>query len=839
MPQSSDILECKAFLLTGESQDYSGRNELHLFGRSPELGPLEIIIQNNKPVFFIEQNLSSLPFSIPCQRTQTQLKTFLGQPVDALYFQTQKDLIAARQELASRQMTTYEADIYPCDRFLMERFINCQITLAGTGKKEGSLTRFLNPRLRPAFLDPKFKMVSIDIETGVRSNSLYSIAVHLTGMAGASLAPALAGAGLMKNQPGKAGASLAPALAGAGLMKNQPGKEFDEKKVFMLDPSSSIDEDRLAAKNASRHDAVLFYPSEALLLKDFIQWFQQADPDLILGWNVVSFDLLFLQTKCRDLGILFEIGRNRRAAVIKKRQLGGHFAIVPGRVVLDGPVALRSSFYSFEDFSLETVSQEILGEGKLIQPGQNKIQAIEQMFREDKAALAHYNLHDAVLVTKIFEKTGLLQLYVKRAQISGLLLDQIGLSTAAFDHFYLPRLHRRGFVAPNISDVQLLEHAAGGYVIPPQTGLYDHVLVLDFKSLYPSIIRTFSIDPLSRLLATEDPEPVVTPQNFKFSRKEAILPEFIRELMELRSQAAAKNDGPLSQAIKILMNSFYGVMGSAGCRFYHSDLPTAITSTGQWLLLGSKDFLEAKGYEVLYGDTDSLFVRVQSPSSFLPRFKGEDEGGGVGHQLAAELSSYWQQKLKNDFNVTSYLEVKFEKFYRRFALPKGRAAEGAGAKKRYAGLRVQADKKNLEFVGMEFVRSDWTKLAKEFQEGLYQRIFENENPESWIKKFVQEVREGKVNLKLIYRKRLRKGIEDYTKSIPPHVKAALQLKKPGREIKYIITKTGPVPIELNPQNIDYNHYVEKQLKPIADSILPFIGLSFENISKPAQYSWNF
>src|SRR5690606_34322400 len=128
--------------------------------------------------------------------------------------------------------------------------------------------------------------------------------------------------------------------------------------------------------------------------------------------------------------------------------------------------------------------------------------------------------------------------------------------------------------------------------------------VLDFKSLYPSIIQTFKIDPLSRLLS--DINPVSTPGEYRFSLTEHFLPQFIDQLMEQRSIAKKNDDKALSQAIKILMNSFYGVMGSYGCRFYHPSLPSAITGTGKHLLLGSRSFLEERGYKVVYGDTDSL-----------------------------------------------------------------------------------------------------------------------------------------------------------------------------------------------------------------------------------------
>ena len=132
-------------------------------------------------------------------------------------------------------------------------------------------------------------------------------------------------------------------------------------------------------------------------------------------------------------------------------------------------------------------------------------------------------------------------------------MDRLGMMTAAFDHFYLPKLHREGFVASDIKDIEPSGQAAGGYVIEPIPGIYENVVVLDFKSLYPSIILTFKIDPLSRLY--NNIEPISTPQGYKFSSVKHYLPELISKLMEQRNTAKKNDDKYLSQAIKILMNS--------------------------------------------------------------------------------------------------------------------------------------------------------------------------------------------------------------------------------------------------------------------------------------------
>lgn len=269
-------------------------------------------------------------------------------------------------------------------------------------------------------------------------------------------------------------------------------------------------------------------------------------------------------------------------------------------------------------------------------------------------------------------------------------------------------------------------------------------------------------------------------------------------------------------------------MGSYGCRFYHPDLPSAITSTGHYLLLGSKEYFQNKGYEVVYGDTDSLFVKLK---------KGEGASAEkIARSLADELNNYWKEKLKFEFKVESFLEIEFEKHYKKFIITPMRRSE-SGAKKRYAGLLLSNEIEKIEFVGMEFVRSDWTRLAKEFQVELYERLFHNLDVADWIREIVSKVNKGELDDKLIYRKRLRKGIDEYTKNVPPQVRAARMIDSAENVVYYVITKRGPIPIELDHSDIDYQHYIEKQLKPIADSVLMIFGESFDSINKSSQLNF--
>ena len=128
--------------------------------------------------------------------------------------------------------------------------------------------------------------------------------------------------------------------------------------------------------------------------------------------------------------------------------------------------------------------------------------------------------------------------------------------------------------------------------------------------------------------------------------------------MGKREEAKRNKDIYLSQAVKILMNSFYGVMGTPGCRFYNPDLPTAVTGTGQWVLKTASTFLRDSGYEVIYGDTDSVFVCLKSVEY--------SDTCAAGLRLAETVNSYFSRVLMDEYRVKSELEIEFEKHYVKF-----------------------------------------------------------------------------------------------------------------------------------------------------------------------------
>ncbi|MES9855367.1 MAG: DNA polymerase II [Sedimenticola sp.] len=761
------LINQPAFLLTRQWRDTPVGIELELWATS-EKGTLRLVIPGQQAICFVERLNSMDAGNIHLQRKPLELRSLADEPVDGLYFQQQRQLLQLRERAANQGVMLLESDIKPADRYLMERFITAPMQISGEAKVKAGYLELRSPQIKQGEYLPDFSFISLDIETD--------------GIDGEILSIAFCGQGHEE------------------ILMQGEGKHW---------PCDL---------------PVHWFTSEALLLRGFIKRFQQLDPDLILGWNLINFDLNILDQHCRRHRIPFAIGRaNSTAAVLQPHQPGQpRIASIPGRVALDGIDNLRAAFWSFESFALGDVAAELLGRKKLIESsGDEKIAEIRRLYREDRPALAAYNLEDCRLVEAIFEKTDLLNFITQRSVMTGLPLGRQGGSVAAFDNLYLPRLHRAGAVAHDIGAIKHNISSPGGYVMNSQPGLYDNVLVLDFKSLYPSIIRTFHIDPLGMVRPGDNPVPGFL--EAQFSRSEGILPGIISDLWKKRDQAKRDHNKPLSQAVKIIMNSFYGVLGSSGCRFFDPRLASSITRRGHEIITRSRDWLEHQGFQVIYGDTDSVFVLLGSGHS-------EDEAKETGERLAKALNLWWTATLKEEFQLPCQLEIEFETHFIRFLMPTIRGSE-TGSKKRYAGyLRDSKGEYQIIFKGLESVRSDWTPLAQIFQRELYRRIFFNEPYEAYVADTATQLKAGELDHLLVYRKRLRRKLDDYTRNVPPHVQAARKLGKSGRSIRYLITLNGPEPITQVVSPIDYQHYIDRQLEPVADGILHFVNDSFERIT---------
>ncbi|MCB1691196.1 MAG: DNA polymerase II [Pseudomonadales bacterium] len=770
------------FLLTRQWQERDDGGQDLIYWITTEDGPVKLVVEAEDSVFFVPESevdraRGILGNRVSWREVALELKGVSGEPAHAFYFPSQKSLGIARSLLEQVGILALEADIRPTDRYLMERFVTGEVEVVGQFEPREGYRLCRQPRLRPGKFDPALKIASLDIETSWRRGVTFSIAVH------------------------------------AG----------EVRKVFMIGDSAECPA------------WLAFVPDETTLLKTFLAWFAALDPDVIIGWSVVQFDLTFLAGRCEALGIPFVLGRGGEAVRWRTVRQGGErsFATVPGRVVLDGIELLRTATYSFESFSLEFVSRSLLGRGKLVGDVDARAEEIETMFREDKQKLAEYNLEDCVLVSEIFEETNLMAFAIERCRLTGLEMDRMGGSVAAFDFLYLPRFHRAGFVAPVVRDTSGVG-SPGGYVLDSKPGLYQHVIVLDFKSLYPSIIRTFHVDPLALITADQDPDPIPGFKGASFSRTAHILPGIIENLWAARDRAKQLGQGAMSQAIKIIMNSFYGVLGTPGCRFFDPRLASSITLRGHEILKKTRDLIEEQGLCVIYGDTDSVFV-------LLPAGVAAEEVDGMGRDLAGHLNKWWRHHLESTLAIESCLEVEYETHFSRFLMPTVRGSE-VGSKKRYAGLIRDHESTRLVFKGLETVRSDWCGAARVFQQGLYERIFLDQPFEQFVQATVDGVRAGECDDALVLRRRLRRKLDEYEKNVPPHVRAARMAEEirvarglppqygSGGWVEYLMTVNGPEPKAYRTSPIDYEFYIDRQLAPIADAILSFKGATLRQIT---------
>ena len=764
----------RGFILQASYRIQDGTPVVYLYGVLEDGGTFLVRDRRQTPSFHIRRRDAALAWTLGATRQmETANTTFAGEPALRVDVGVPQDAPPLRDRLHGHGVPTFEADVRFAVRYLIDRGIRggCEIVGESTTPADDTVLHrvFDDPLLRPADVTISPSVLSFDIETDPKAQRLLAIALY--------------------------------------------GQGVDE--VLIVDEAGRDMPQRAQA-----------YPTERQALAAFVARVRAIDPDVLTGWNVIDFDLNVLARIARRTRIPLHLGRD--AGTVRVRPARGYFgsgqASIPGRLVLDGMDLLRGAFQRFDDYSLNGVASEVLGEGKVAlgsgveHSTGNRADDILARYRDDLPTFAEYARTDARLALEIVEKLDLVTLAVARSRLTGMTPDRVAASIASFDFLYLTALRRRRVVAPTVNsdDAQVSRRQAGGHVFEPVTGIHENVWVFDFKSLYPSVIRTFNIDPLGFADAADAQAGTVrVADDACFERGPAILPAILDELFPRREAAKRTGDGIASQAIKILMNSFYGVLGTPACRFHNVAIANAITGMGRHLLQWSKRWFEERGFDVLYGDTDSVFVRSGLAAA---------EARAAGPTLTRDLNAAIAEYIDGKWRVESRLEMEFEKLYLKLFLPSVRHG-GAGARKRYAGL-VDGHPV-VEFTGMEVVRRDWTELAKDVQRELYARLFAGSAVEDYLASVAKRLRDGELDDKLVYRKGLRKRPGDYTANTPPHVAAARKSASSDRVVSYVMTVAGPEPLDALVNEPDREHYLDKQVRPVAEPVLAALGQDFD------------
>ena len=746
----------------------NGQAVVYLYGRLRS-GDSFCVRQPYRPYFFVEEPaVEEVPALSDVDIESTDLSTFDDNPVCKVTLDIPKTVPTLRDSILEANHAVYEADIPFTSRFLIDHGVKGAVRITGdaaSAPKERYDVFFDKPTLshtdwRPGLDD--LHVLSVDLETDPDQSTVLSAAIATNG---------------------------------------------GEETVF-LNTDADV-------------NAGIICEGEKSLLQKVRSTILSLDPDIITGWNVIDFDFDLLASKFDDHDVPFDLGREEGTSSVSTRSayMRDSSMTVRGRMVLDGIHVLRNNFVSLDDYKLNTAANHFLDESKDFS-GEAKESDILDAYRDEPERFVAYNRRDASLVLDIFKESNALNVSILRSCLTGMPLDRVSSTIASFDSLYLSELRQAGYVAP-ITHYGRGDKTTGGHVMESTPGIYDNVAVCDFKSLYPSIMRTFNIDPLTHHKGSDADNPIEAPNGATFSRGEAILPSILDKLTEQKDEATENEAWVTRQAVKILMNSMYGVLASPNCRFFSEAMANAITGFGHTLLKHTREVLEDDDYTVIYGDTDSIFIDLGVSDAVSAREEGRS--------VATQINKHYDDYIQSEYGVESRIVLEFEKLYEKFFTPPQRGSSG-GAKKRYAGLVKEEDEEDIDFVGLEYVRRDWTDAAKQFQKKLLWRVFHDDPIEDFVRTFVEDLRDGSYDAELVYTKGLSKHPSEYNKTTPQHVKAAKKIDEFDQNtVSYYVTVDGPEPLSELHHSIDYDHYIEKQIKPIASSILAVLDKTFYDV----------
>jgi DNA polymerase I len=554
---------------------------------------------------------------------------------------------------------------------------------------------------------------------------------------------------------------------------------------------------------------------DANVLKDFVEYVNHYDPDIIVGFQTSTQDWPYLIGRAKARKLKLAVGRDSSEP---HTSVYGHVSIT-GRANLDlfdvasgiAEVKMKTlenvakylqldsagKLATFEEWDKQPLWAEEAGRRKLIENAKMAAQASLQLAR---AAL---------------------NFPIQLSALTGMPLDQVMAAATGFrvDSYLIRQAHQIGELVPERKEQPFLTYR-GAIVLEPKTGLHDDVAVLDFASMYPSLMEKYNLSPDTLIKPGESiPESSVftIPEvNHRFRKKpdgfyKTVLAKLIHERSSIKS--LLQTTDPKStrhtvlkereRALKVITNACYGYAGWAGARWYVREVAESAAALGRETITKTISRAESLGLSLIYGDTDSLFVK-NDPAK------------------VKQLLNWVEEKLG--------LEIRVEREYRRIIFTQ--------AMKRYAGLLPDD---SLDIVGLEVIRGDWSEVARQVQEEVLKRILHDQSPEravEAVRATIRKLQKGEVPIAdLTIRKTLTKPIEKYAVRAP-HVEVARRLMKEGwtltvgDKVAYVITK-GPGKLfqkarpssQVKPDEIDREYYVQNQVKPAAMRILERFGVS--------------
>jgi len=806
------VLDCDYKMLRGKPL-------IRIYGKTESGEPICVFYDKFLPYFYMQVSDEKKEdfiheirgrFNATTEEVERYLANGYGEKVKLLKI-TGKDpsAVPEMRELAARCGTPYEADILFRYRFMTDFGIKgmCWIEAEGDAERtdtvSGRVILAESIKAIDSLKNMPLKYMALDIETIPDGDRI--------------------------PEPGKDEIIMIS-------MAFKPAWNGRDKAVVLAKLHKSEDKDVISA------------PNEMEMLKKFADIVSEYDPDIITGYNINAFDMPFITERMKTYGLLPQLGRSEKTVLIKKMQ-NSMIVNITGRVVADTfEVIKRDPWMKFKRYDLRTIAKELLNSEKLDIGGISEIRASWKAGGAKLDKLIEYCIRDSELAMKLVKEKNLIDKFFELAKVSGLLLqDAFGGQSQRHECKLLHAFKQRDIVMPCKPENDEMKRRRderekvglkGAVVLEPVVGLHagGSVLVLDFASLYPSIIREFNICPTTYVRGETTAKFHTAPNGARFVDKgvrEGVLPAVVKELVETR--AAVKRQmktetepekirqlNAKQLALKDMANSLYGYTGYTRSRIYVMDVAGAITGYGRDNIATTKDLVEKNfNVKVLYGDTDSIFMKTDIADLDRAQQKGE------------EIAAYVTERLPG-------LKFAFEKIFKTFLIL---------SKKRYAGWKFERSgagwKDKLEMKGIETVRRDWCELTTESMTEVLRIILKEQDTKKAIqytRSIIKELSEGRIPPeKLTVVKGVTKSLDAYD-GIQPHVELAKKImaRDPtrssmvGERLSYVIIKGNsllskraedPQYVKDNKLEIDSQYYIENQVLPPLERIFDALGVS--------------
>ncbi|XP_072546026.1 DNA polymerase alpha catalytic subunit isoform X2 [Salminus brasiliensis] len=609
--------------------------------------------------------------------------------------------------------------------------------------------------------------------------------------------------------------------------------------------------------------------TERTLLGFFLAKMHKIDPDVLVGHDIFGFDLEVLLQRITVCKVPFwsKIGRLRRANMPKLGGRGGFAekSAACGRLVCDVEISAKELIRCKSYHLTELAAQILKTERPVVSP-----ENIRNFYSDSPHLLYLLELTwmDAKLILQIMCELNVLPLALQITNIAGNVMSRtlMGGRSERNEYLLLHAFHDKNYIVPDKQffkklqqdpgedeDVNLSKSRAGkvkkkaayagGLVLDPKVGFYDKfILLLDFNSLYPSIIQEFNIcfttvqrEAPGSHKKTEEEDVNEVPELPDPDLEMGVLPKEIRKLVERRRQVKQLMKQPdlnpdlylqydiRQKALKLTANSMYGCLGFSYSRFYAKPLAALVTHKGREILMHTKDMVQKMNLDVIYGDTDSIMINTNSTNL--------DEVMKLGNKVKSEVNKLYK-----------LLEIDIDGVFKSLLLLK---------KKKYAALMVEQHGEGRyttkqEFKGLDIVRRDWCDLAKECGNYVLGQILSDQNRDAILENIQQhlievgeKVASGNIPVNMFeIHKALTKDPQDYPdKKSLPHVHVALWINsqggrkvKAGDTISYIICQDGSnlgasqrayAPEQLQKQpglSLDTQYYLSQQVHPVVGRI---------------------